>query len=46
MMKYTLRQMFHYHFAFLIRQHGRLRLWWLENVRHVKPRKTNEEKAH
>lgn len=43
-MKYTLRQWFHYHFAFLVRWHGRLKLWWLEHVKHVKMEKCPKDK--
>jgi len=44
MMRYTLRQMTHYHFAFLVRWHGRLRLWWLEHIRHIKLEKCPVDK--
>jgi len=36
MMKYTFRQWFHYHLAFLVRWHGRLKLWCIEHIRHIK----------
>jgi hypothetical protein len=43
-MNYTLRQMVQYHLAFLVGWYGRLKLWCIEHIRHIKLEKCPKDK--